>query len=109
MKKAFSTIGIIVGIAIVVMGIVVLRLKTGETYVESTSFKGDFYTYSYRATRIAAQNIGYLAQIVSKGIGFLLMAIGVTDICVFGCKLADTNKSPLASPNAPITVKEENS
>lgn len=108
MKKTFSMIGIIAGaIIIIILGIVVLALDTGTTYVESASFGADFYTYSYKAIKIAAQNVGNLANIASKGIGFLLIAIGITDICVFGCKLADIKEPPSALPATPITVKEE--
>ena len=107
MKKIFSYVGIAVGLAVVIMGFVVLGLETGNTYIESASFGGDFYTYSYSATRIAAQNVGYLAEIVGKGIAFLLIAIGATDICVFGFKLADVMKEQtVTAEKAPADGKE---
>lgn len=102
MKKKFSLIGMIVGVAIIVLGIVVLSLDIGGGYLESTSFGGDFYTYSYRATRTAANNVGDLISAFKIGVGFLLISIGATDICVFGCKMAEAKESA-----SPVTVKAE--
>ena len=105
MKKTFSIIGIVVGAIVIVFGFIVMGLDTGSSYLYSTEFGGDFYTYSYKATRIAAENVNALAEIVNKGIAFILIAIGATDICVFGCKLADAKNPQITS--APITVKQE--
>lgn len=89
MKKTFCTAGIVAGAIIVIFGFIVLSLDTGYSGLESTSFGGDFYTYSYRATRVAAQNVCDLAEIVKKGFSFILIALGATDICFFGSKLPE--------------------
>ena len=89
MKKIFCVIGIIVGMIIIILGFVVLGLDTGSSYISSAEFGADFYTYCYKAIKIAADNVISMAKIVNRGIAFLLIAIGATDICIFGYKLVD--------------------
>jgi hypothetical protein len=99
MQKKLTIAGIIIGAVVFVLGIVVLAQDTGykPEYVE---FGADFYTYSYSATRYAAGNVMELAEIVKKGLGFLLMAIGAIDACVFGyIYVKNTGKRP-----APVVV-----
>ena len=106
MKKAFSILGMIFGGVIVVMGIIVLTMDMG-THLDTASFGGDFYTYSYKATRAAANNVYYLEDIVRKGIGFLLIALGLTDICAFGSKLGSDRMSPVVAVSADEVAVEE--
>ncbi len=93
MKKTFCVWGIVFGIIIVVFGIFVMMQNPGSNNMVSTSFGADFYTYSYKATHEAAENIYYLSHIVRIGISLLLISIGITDICAFGVAMSnDSNK-----------------
>lgn len=94
MKKDLSLyafgIGVIFGLAMIVMGIKALDL--GE-YAEYASFGGDFYTYSYEATRYAANN---LVQLI-KTVGHLIISLGLFDIAYFAGKLCE--KLPIKQEN----------
>ena len=80
-SKVFGVVGIVLGITIIIFGFIVLgKIESDYKVDENTSFGGDFYTYEYKATRVAAKNTDALAT----GIGFLLLAIGGTDILYFG-------------------------
>lgn len=79
-----SVFGIIFGIVILVFGFVVLDKVESDSKVEShTTFGGDFYTYEFSATRVAAKN----TETMAKGIGYILLAIGGISIISFAGKL----------------------
>lgn len=82
MKKhtVFPIIGIVFGVVIIILGLCTLGMGS---FVDHASFGGDFYTYSYRATRYAANNIFKL----TKAVGCLTISFGLFDIAYFGCKL----------------------
>lgn len=103
-KNMLSCIGILCGIVILIFGIVMLSQDVASRS-EYASFGGDFYTYSYSATRTAANNIADLCDLFTKGIGFLLLSIGLTDICLFAGKLDFTKPVTEISAEA---VTEEN-
>lgn len=63
-------IGIIVGIAFIVIGLI--RIFTAGTSISSTSFGGDFYTYTYQGI-VAVSEI--LASI-EVTLGWIVVAIG---------------------------------
>ena len=80
------------GIIVVAFGIycMICSCSYNGTYSEYASFGGDFYTYSYEATMNAANNVralGYTveeaANVLMKGIGMLLIAIGAFEIIYF--------------------------
>ena len=84
MKKnkygVFPIIGIVFGAIVIILGITLLG--QGDT-AGHASFGADFYTYSYRASRYAANNLVVLIQAMA----YLLIAFGLFDIAFFGCKL----------------------
>lgn len=84
MKKnkygVFPIIGIVFGAIVIILGITLLG--KGDT-AGHASFGADFYTYSYRASRYAANNLAVLIQAMA----YLLIAFGLFDIAFFGCKL----------------------
>ena len=92
MKKVFSIIGIVVGTIIIIMGVVLYDMKAGDSNISRAEFGADYYTYSYNAARTTAENVYALSIIVQYGISFLLIGIGATSICFFGCQLADATK-----------------
>ena len=99
MKKLFPILGIVCGIVCCILGIVLMDASAG-VYADSASFGGDFYTYSVKATAAAANNVRHLAEAVIDGFSYLLLAIGLTDICLFGCKLTKAS-APKAAPAMP--------
>lgn len=88
----FPIIGIISGIAAIILGI--SMIGTGD-YAAYTSFGGDFYTYSYKATRYAANNLCTIIDILA----YFAIIWGVFDISYFGCKLMENNKVSEVSQN----------
>ena len=76
----FPIIGIVFGAIVIVLGITLLG--QGDT-AGHASFGGDFYTYSYKATRYAANNLAVLIQAMA----YLIIAFGLFDVAYFGCKL----------------------
>ena len=97
-KNIWNIIGIACGVVIIILGVVILstdlELRSG-THTGTAAFGGDFYTYIYEATSNAANNVQSLCSLVSqscelivKGFEYLLLAIGLTDICLFGTKIS---------------------
>jgi hypothetical protein len=68
--KNVNPIGLIVGTIIIIVGIV--RILTAGTSISSTSFGGDFYTYTYRG--IVA--ISEILASVEVSLGWVIVAIG---------------------------------
>lgn len=77
----FAAAGMVFGFVIIILGFVAKDLGS---YAEYASFGGDFYTYSYRATRYAANN---LIDVIDA-VGYVIISMGLFDIAYFGCKLA---------------------
>lgn len=85
MKQKVCIAGVVLGVIMLILGIVVLSGSGGDTDAllsfsgeepRATSFGGDFYTYSYKASRAAANNLADLGELVEDAIGVLLMAFG---------------------------------
>lgn len=71
MKKDKSKLFFVVGNALILIGLA--RVMSAGTTISSTSFGGDFYTYSYQAM-VAISEI--LASIEAS-IGWVIVALGV--------------------------------
>ena len=82
-KKTICIIGMLIGIVIGVLGFIVLNEDTLSWIDTSISFGADFYTRSYQATARATSALYSIQNLLAEGIGFLLIAIGLTDLCVF--------------------------
>lgn len=91
MKKVlpnlFAMIGVVVGVIVLILGISLLAQETGELQAMDNIYGADFYTDSYEATARAANNVQAMADVLAKGIGYLLIAFGLFDICLFGQKV----------------------
>ena len=64
-EKTWAVIGLLLGIAVVVVGIVFMATPAAEygtNTPEYASFGADYYTYQYDATRDAAINVGVVAD-----------------------------------------------
>ena len=119
MKKIFSIIGIIVGFAFVVVGILSMAGALGgdTSYPGSApalydsgyaTFGADYYTYSVNnsaeaasAARAAAYNIGDVASYLTMFCGIASMLFGVMVICAFGIVLSFDKKSV-----QPVAIEE---
>lgn len=106
--KKISIVGVVIGVLTVIVGIIVLNMYTGSNPT-STSFGADFYTYIYRATRIAASNINDLGKILCCGLGFVLISMGLTEICVFLLMMKKNTQQPVTnySPVIPLSNADE--
>ena len=122
MKKIFCILGIIVGIAMIVIGVNAAGYSVGNTYEMPLdyTFGADYYTEQYGATRDAALNSAYLGYALQGaltfGIAFLgkaLAALGAAVICLFGYKLGKcfdgTESTAVPAPVAePVSETAEN-
>jgi hypothetical protein len=102
MKKNFwYIIGILAGVAAIVVGIVFL-CESGTYIGRSYSFGADFYTEIYAVAR----NVGYAINNAFMGImsafGWLFILGGLVDICVFASKVERKKKiTPQADSSEP--------
>ena len=89
MKKAntWALIGMACGVLTIIFGIIVIGMDETMKVSMNTAFGGDFYTYSYKATAYAVYNLDVLYSLVAKCFGFLLLSLGIFDICFFGLKI----------------------
>lgn len=92
MKKFACALGIILSIALLALGVYILvdgipEASFSGLTVSSTSFGADFYTYSYRATRAAANNVDELGEYVEDA-SDLMMGSGLTIAGLFGLLLS---------------------
>lgn len=91
--KAWKIAGMVVGALTVAAGIIVMATYNGMTPMISVS-GNDFYSYLYQASAYGAYNILMLERTVSFGFGFVLMSIGLAEICYFGMKLYGRRSKP---------------
>lgn len=71
-KKKLNRIGLVVGSLFIVIGL--MRIFTAGTSISSTSFGGDFYTYTYQGI-VAISEILVSIEIT---LGWIVVAIGST-------------------------------
>lgn len=69
-KRKINVLGVVVGALVIVLGLI--RIASAGTSISSTSFGGDFYTYTYQGI-VAVSEI--LASI-EVSIGWLIVAVG---------------------------------
>ena len=105
MKKKFAYIGIVFGIITIILGITLFGAHCGVWQDTSTSFGGDFYTYSYRASARAADNVFDLAKAVTRCFAYLLISLGAFQSIFFACLIAKDKDS--ASVAEPVEVVSE--
>lgn len=79
MRKLASLIGIALSAVAILMGILILAgavLDYNGEWASYSSFGADFYTYSYRATRYAANNVDELGEFAQGALGLVMMFAG---------------------------------
>lgn len=118
MKKAFSIIGILVGIAFILVGIMSMSgaFSGSSTYPDGSflfdsgyaEFGADYYTYSVNntaeaaeAARAAAYNVIDVTDFLASFCGIFSILFGILVICAFGVVLGCCNKETVtATTNA---------
>lgn len=105
--KILRITGIAAGVLSVIAGIAVLAAYKGLMPMTSVS-GGDYYSYLYQAVSYSAYNTLMLEKTASLGFGFLLISLGLAEICYFGNlffseakKPADKKRPELISPDTP--------
>ena len=73
MKKKACFLGIAVAALLIIFGIIALctaghQFSYSGSTASNTSFGADFYTYSYRATRYAANNVSKLGELTEEAL-----------------------------------------
>ena len=108
LAKVISLIGVAAGILVIILGIVVMDSYSGSWSDTSTSFGGDFYTYSYKATARAGNNVDEVGDMLQQALGFILIAMGLFDSCYFGLKFASIPSEPKKIPEEapPVEITE---
>ena len=115
-KKTWNLIGMLVGVAILMCGMV-FATTPPESYstdsADYATFGGDFYTYEYDATRVAAHNaavtasnIRELGRFLAHGFGAVLIATGALTFVCFGKKFC-TEAAAAQREDIPKPVTEE--
>lgn len=116
-KRTINTIGVLFGIAIIIIGIFVMQIsveKDGQSVGSYMTFGGDFFTEIYDVTRDvggavnnAQNNICSAIQSVCVAIGWLIVAIGIFDICYFLSKLAAVDEKNHEQIIAQSVIRDE--
>lgn len=98
--NAWYTAGILCGIIVLILGLTIVTQDHGS-YGNYYTFGADFYTEVQNAAAKAASNIYHVYQLIAKSTGYLLISLGLTDICIFGSKLkaADGSKEVAEEKN----------
>lgn len=89
-KKGASILGMLICIAMVIVGIVIMSGDTG-TSARSTRFGADYYTYQYEVTAKAVDNLRDLIKTVNKIGGWLLILLGLAGEALFTGKVWEAN------------------
>lgn len=88
----FDAFGALSGLLSIIFGIVVYAADTGS-WESSYSYGGDAYTGIQNASAQAANNIHELTQLMSLGLGSILLIAGLVLCCCFGAKLCAALKA----------------
>lgn len=111
-KKIVAIIGVICGIAAIIMGICILKMDCGNWQDSTVSFGGDFYTYSYKATAKTANNVLELTSILQSGFAYLLIILGTFESLYFGnlaikaFESTEPASEPASEPHPEIPMDE---
>ena len=127
MKKTISLVGMIVGFAFVVVGILAMSGTFGCDVMSHASsapsaydsgyasFGADYYSYSVNngaeaavGARVAANNLADIGEFISMFSGVMSMLIGFAVICGFGVVFASCKATPVdvAAVNEYATYSE---
>ena len=98
-QKIVSIIGIIVGIAIIVMGIILMDTSSYGIggYIK---FGADFYTEIYAVTRDVGHAINYAINNLIRTVSWLIIAVGAIDVCFFAYSLVKSSNAYVPNPSS---------
>ncbi len=94
--------GLVVGVVVLILAGKIMGLELGEVQWDSITFGADYYTESYEAMAVTANNVNDLIQLVQTGFGYLLVALGLSDLCLFGSRAVKglIHPNPVPQPQA---------
>ena len=85
-----AIIGIIVGVLIIIIGFSVQDPAAPSAGIgKNISFGADFYTEIYDVTRDVGYAINYASEGICTAIGWLIVVLGLLDICYFSGKIIE--------------------
>lgn len=123
-KKTFSTIGMVISILLVLLGLLTMcGAFGGDSYYYSTapytydsgyaSFGGDYYTFSVNnaaeatdAAQAASANARELVEFVRAFCGLFMMGFGAIAFCGFGIIFASCKNNIAINPVPEETIEE---
>ena len=88
-KKNWSVyVGMLAGIALVVVGVVFLTdFKMYYGNIKAVTFGGDFYTQIHEVTTHAANTLREIYEMVRIACGTIMVTLGIADVAAFAGKL----------------------
>ncbi len=121
MRAMAAKLGWVLSVVMVVMGILVMTgaldaLDFSGSTASNTSFGADFYTYSYRATRYAANNVDSLGDFVQQVSGLAMIFAGAAGalLSMYGLGAAKESEQKkellqalLEKKNEPVVIVKE--
>lgn len=102
-KKVTCVIGILVGIAIMIVGFCLQDTSTYSIGEYNMKFGADFYTEIYDVTGDVGRAINYAINDLICAIGWVIISLGAIDLCYFAFKLAQC-KDGQVKENSDILV-----
>ena len=121
-KNTFAVFGILIGLAMVAVGVIISVQSRPAFSGHSTSsakFGADFYTDEFEATKNASDNVMEVGRFINKAydssvtfLGIFVSLIGGAVVCYFGCKINDSkavtvNSIPIPASNIPDKTMSE--
>ena len=120
-KNPWLLAGMAVGIIAILVGLAFLfgfkdeifygsssSASGGTTRLGTAAFGADFYTDIYKSTTFAGNAVKGVYELLSTCFGMLFLLLGAADLCFFGSRLPQVEKSvPPATPAAPQTPEEQ--
>ena len=106
-KKFFIVVLMIIGVVSVILSMHVFNLSTGS-YVLQEAYGGDAYTGIQNAAAQTANNVQWLTEAVSKGVGSILLVGGLTLIslsCIMLCGSSETRSLITGTAYSKISVE----
>lgn len=100
-KRAANVTGIVFGSISAILGLIMMIVTLNLREIDFTSFGGDFYTYEYRATVVAAKS----GQLTAMVLSLLLMMFGLFMIILFASKISEEDYKYLVLGNIKTVQK----
>ena len=104
-KKIVSTIGIVIGVIIIIIGFS-LQDTSNYSIGESIKFGADFYTEMYDVTKDVGRAINYAINDLICAISWLIISLGAIDICFFVYKLVKASEVSAIEVKAKVQTEE---